>query len=214
MSDDTPTQRFDTPPPPSNYAQEQLEAQKKRRALMFALIALSAALLVVLIVVLIVLIGRDGTPTAATTPSGSATATASASASATAGATPSAGPTPTTTAAPPAQPQLALNSFSTTTQSVKCDNRTGNPIPITFRWVSTNGSAAYFGVNTDDAQTAGMGWDPMPSTGSDANFPDGYRPYTYPCYAPSETYTITVVDTAGHKVSKKVTITNTGDLHS
>jgi hypothetical protein len=61
-------------------------------------------------------------------------------------------------------------------------------------------------VNTNDAMTGGMGW-VLPATGSDADFPDGYRPFPAQCGNDSTEYTITILGNDGTKVSKKFVVT-------
>ena len=71
---------------------------------------------------------------------------------------------------------------------------------------SVNGKNAYFGVNTNDAMTGGMGW-VLPPSGSDADFPAGYHPFQALCGNDSTEYTITILGKDGSKVSKKFTVT-------
>ncbi|MEO6117144.1 MAG: hypothetical protein ABIP33_12225 [Pseudolysinimonas sp.] len=204
MSDDTPTQRFDTP---AHHEGSEEEEGKKSRRLMVALIAIGALLLIALIILLIVLLGGNGKPVAAGTdsPSASTSETPSQSPSATPSPTPT--PTPTATTAPPPPPppstKPSITSYSISPSKLDCSGSTPN---LSIHWKSVNGKHAYFGVNTNDAMTGGMGW-VLPPTGSDADFPDGYHPYQALCANDSTEYTITILGNDGTKVSKKFTVT-------
>jgi hypothetical protein len=209
VSDDTPTQRIDTPD--NGGVDEVIEEEgKKSRGLMIALIAIGALLLIGLIIVLIILLGGNGTPVAVgtTTPTPSASDTPSQTATATA--TASAIPTPSTTAAPPPPPSgPSLSSFTTDTPTVMCDSRTGNPIPLSFRWAGTNGSVVYIAVGaTNDPKLNGQGW-MLPTVGTQADFPYELE---YGCYNAKVTYSLGIYDDAGHKSVKQVTIKNTGEV--
>ena len=97
MSDDTPTQRLDTPAPEGHVEPE----EKKSRGLMIALIAIGALLLIALIILLIVLLGGNGKPVAAGTKSPTASASDTPTPTPTATVTPTPTPAPTPTTAPP-----------------------------------------------------------------------------------------------------------------
>ncbi len=76
---------------------------------------------------------------------------------------------------------------------------------LTIAWKSLNGNTAFFGVNTTDAQAAGMGWN-LPASGSNLDFPSGAgNPYTYQCGDAQESFTITVVGN-GSKQSLTITV--------
>jgi hypothetical protein len=205
MSDDVPTQRFEQPPARPDGSGTPQEP-KRSRALLITLIVVGAVLLVAIIVILVLLLNRRS--------GGDTVATSSPTPTVTHSATPSSTPSPTTSTStgptPPPAPALTINSFSVGSPTVACDNRTGNPIPMSFTWTSTNGSQAFFGVNTTDAQSGGMGWN-LPPSGSSTDFP---QEYDYPCYNAQTSFTITVVDAAGDKQSKTLIVTNTGDTHS
>ena len=198
MSDSTPTRPFD---PPNPEAQSAAEPQKKPRGLLIALIAVGALILIALIILLIVLLGGNGKPVAVgtTTPSPTASQTP----------TPTTAPTPTatpTTPPPPPPPPStspAITAYTISPAKLDCSGSTPN---LSIHWTSVNGTHAYFGVNTADAMTGGMGW-VLPPTGSDADFPDGYRPYPALCGNDSTEYTITILGNDGTKVSKKFTVT-------
>lgn len=203
MSDDTPTQRIDAPG--NTPVNEAVEGEgNKSRGLMIALIAIGALLLIGLIIVLIILLGGKGTPVAVGTTAPSVSVTSSQTPSVSA--TPTAPTTPTTTTAPPPPPpstKPSITSYSISPSKLDCSNGTPN---LSIHWTSVNGKNAYFGVNTNDAMTGGMGW-VLPPTGSDADFPDGYRPYPALCGNDSTEYTITILGNDGSKVSKTFTVT-------
>jgi len=215
VSDDTPTQHIHTSDNPD--VNEVIEEEgKKSRGLMIALIAIGAFLLIGLIIVLIILLGGNGKPVAVgtTTPTPSASDTPSQTATATTTATASAIPTPSTTSAPPPPPPPpsgpSLSSFTTDTPTVMCDSRTGNPIPLRFRWAGTNGSVVYIAVGaTSDPKLNGQGW-MLPTVGTQADFP--YE-LDYGCYNAKVTYSLGIYDNAGHKSVKQITIKNTGEVH-
>lgn len=203
MSDDTPTQRIDTPAA-TGVDEATDDKGKQSRGLMIALIAIGALLLIGLIIVLILLLGRTGTPVAVGTPSASVIP----SQTPTASATPTATTTPTPTTAPPPPPpppstKPSITGYSISPSKLDCSNGTPN---LSIQWTSVNGKNAYFGVNTNDAMTGGMGW-VLPPTGSDADFPDGYHPYPALCGNDSTEYTITILGNDGSKVSKQFTVT-------
>jgi hypothetical protein len=200
---DTPTQRLDTP----DDAGAATGQRRNSRGLLIALIALGAAILIAIIILLIVLLGGNGKPVAAGTDSPTASVTASDTPSQTPSPTPTpvSTPTPTHTAAPPPPPSTkpSITSYSISPSKLDCSGGTPN---LSIHWKSVNGKHAYFGVNTDDAMTGGMGW-VLPPTGSDADFPDGYHPYQALCGNDSTEYTITILGNDGTKVSKKFTVT-------
>jgi len=204
VSDDTPTQRFETPVSPDGNASE-VHEDKKSRGLMIALIAIGSVLLIALIILLIVLLGGNGTPVAVGTDSPTPTAN-SASPTPSATSAPSITPTPTATTAPPPPPpstKPAITGYSISPSKLDCSQGTPN---LSIHWSSVNGKNAYFGVNTDDAMTGGMGW-VLPPSGSDADFPDGYRPFAALCGNDSTEYTITILGNDGSTVSKKFIVT-------
>lgn len=205
MSDDTPTQRIGTPENTS-VNEEIKEEGKKSRGLMIALIAIGALLLIGLIIVLIILLGGKGTPVAVGTTTPSASDTPSQTPTVTASATAVTTPAPTTAPPPPPPPpstKPSITGYSISPSKLDCSNGTPN---LSIHWSSVNGKHAYFGVNTNDAMTGGMGWI-LPPSGSDANFPSGYHPYPAQCGNDSTEYTITILGNDGSKVSKKFTVT-------
>ena len=218
MSDDTPTQRFDTPAP---QGEGEPEEKKKNRALMIALIIVGAVLLIAIIILVVVLAARgSGSPQADTTTSASQSSTPSDTPSTTPSATPTvtAAPTPTPTVAPPPPPpsnNAKINSFKSGSTSVLCNTSApeGDHQPISFSWSTSKAAKVYFGVDTNDASTASL-FDNLPASGnSNDDFPDGYNhgTYEYPCTALKTTFTLTVVGDNGSKQSKTLTIVNKGD---
>ncbi|MEP6843701.1 MAG: hypothetical protein ABJA11_09270 [Pseudolysinimonas sp.] len=208
MSDDTPTQRFDAPAPRAGGDAAEPEKNTSRR-LIIALIGVGAVILIALIVVLIVLLVGNGKPAAlaTTTPSPSVTISDTPIASS----APSTPPTPTTTptVAPPPPSGPDLISFTTGTPTVQCDSRTGNPIPLSFRWAGTGGSVVFIAVGaTDDPKANGQGWE-LPTIGTQADFPDELD---YSCYSATATYSLGIYDANGHKSVKRITIKNTGEV--
>lgn len=219
MSDDTPTERFnvDAPTERIDTPSEEVVEERKSRRLILILGIIGGLLLLAVIIVLVLLLTRgSGTPvaiaTGSPTPTASLTPAVTSMPSATATTKPS--PTPTATVTPPPLPpsnDVAITGFSASTTSV-CSSKTGNPVYMHISWSSDNGIAAYFGVNTNDAQSGGMGWT-LPPSGNENDFPNGYVPYEFACGNASQKYTITIVGTNGSKQSKTVKVVNTGDVY-
>jgi hypothetical protein len=209
VSDDTPTQRFDTPATPSGG--ETIEQETKSHGLMIALIVVGAAMLIALIILLIVLLSGSGKPVAVATPTPTA-ASQSPTPSTTASSGPSPTPSATKTVAPPPPPPSGpvLISFTTGTPTVQCDSRTGNPLPLSFRWAGSGGSVVYIAVGaTDDPKSNGQGWE-LPTIGTQADFPNEID---YSCYSATATYSLGIYDGSGHKSVKQITIKNNGEVH-
>jgi hypothetical protein len=200
MSDDTPTQRFDVQPA---SAEPHEEARKSRLALILGIIG--GVLLLVVILLLILLLRTQGTPLAAATDS----PTPSASPSPSPGPAPAPTPTPTVIAPPPPPPpvdhNVTITGYSISPAQIDCSSTApADAANLSISWHSLNGTTAYFGVNTGDAQSGGMGW-MLPPNGTQHDFPTGYDPYPYQCGNATESFTITIVGN-GHKVSKIITI--------
>ncbi|MCU1580077.1 MAG: hypothetical protein JWP19_2281 [Rhodoglobus sp.] len=212
MSDDTPTQRFDAagdaPTQRMAAPSEEVVEERKSRKLMIILGAVGAALLLALIIVLVLLLTKSNAIPGAL-PAQSASASPAPSVTPTKSATPTATPTPTPTqtqAAPPPPPPPNTATTVTGFEMDKSHNCSqGEPVYLQVSWSSENGVAAYFGVNTNDAQTGGMGWT-LPPNGNQDDFLDGYVPYEYQCGNSSTDYTITIVGSDGTKASKKITV--------
>ncbi len=204
MSDDTPTQRFETPAPTLPL---DVQEQRTSRRLVIILASIGGALLLAVLIVLILLLTRgEGTvaPTSSPTPTASATPTTTPTASS----TPTPTPTPTeNTPAPPPSTDPAVASFTINPMTVDCSE--GDPV-ITIQWATANANYIYFGVDTggNDAQEAPFFGDSLPASGTSTNdFPDGYRPFTYTCGTGSHTYVITAVGSDGSKASKIIKVT-------
>jgi cytoskeletal protein RodZ len=225
MSDDTPTQRFPTPDDgdlptqrlDTAEVQEDLQEEKqKSKGLLVGLIVAGALLLVALIVLFFVLFGGnasggDALPDPVVTDGSSPTPEPSDS--------PTTEPTPTPSATDdaPDSPQATtphIDTFTVSPSEWACNTSAPVPVPdpqLSFSWSTTNATHVYFAVgSTNDAQQNGMGWDDLPVDGDDGDFPGGMD-FTFNCPTESQSYTITATDAAGHKVSKTVTVTNTGD---
>jgi hypothetical protein len=220
MSDETPTQRFpsaeggDTPTQrldTAEIAEDLHEEKQKSRGLLIGLIAAGALLLVALIVIIFVILGsQKGGPTGAPATPGASTSPTPQPSSA----SPTPTPSPTEDAPPPPSTTTPrIDSFAVSPSEWFCNSSAPVPVPdpqLSFTWSTTNATHVYFGVGqTDDAEQNGMGWD-LPADGDDGDFPGGMD-FTFYCPAESQSYTITAKDDAGHKVSKTVTVTNTGD---
>ena len=221
MSDDTPTQRFpstggDLPTQRLDTAEVQedlIEEKQKSKGLLVGLIIAGALLLVAAIAIIFVLLGgaQSGDPVSGDSPIVTGTPEPLPSDSV----TPE--PTPSETEDPPDdQPSTTpqIDSFTVSPSSWTCN--TGAPVPVedpqlSFSWSTTNATHVYFGVGaTDDAEQNGMGWEDLPVDGSSGDFPGGMD-FTFNCPVESQSYTITATDDAGHRTSKTVTVTNTGD---
>jgi cytoskeletal protein RodZ len=219
MSDDTPTQKF---PSASDEVKEDLQEEKqKSKGLLIGLIA-AGALLLVAIVVLVFFLGRaTGQPQAGDTQ----TSTPSASDGPTPGAseTPGALPTPTAVpteepvddgddAAPPPPPPptgAAFTTFSPKSQ-VRCEFSAPGfdpPTPIVeISWKTVRADSAWIVQGTSDA--ADSGFMQIPLNGNQSDFQYELQ---FPCFQANATFTITLVGSDGHHVSKSWTIKNTGD---
>lgn len=221
MSDRTPTEHID---PVTSPIEEGKVKVRKRLVLILAL--LGGLLLLAVIALVIALFARGPVPTSSAFP---AKDKARPTAPSTAPSTPkppaessssSSGPAPPAPAPPapappaPATPaaETAITSFTVSPTSVRCN--TAAPVKhqqyLTFSWATNHVDAVGFGVATDDALTAGMGWNLAPNGRSDNDFPPGYAEFVFPCPQASESYTLTVSGPGG-KFSEKVTVTNEGD---
>jgi hypothetical protein len=85
------------------------------------------------------------------------------------------------------------------------------PAYVSFSWSASNVNQVFFGIDTNDASAAPF-FDNLPPSGDTSDFPSGYDPFQYGCYSASHKYTLTVIGSDGSKVSKSITITNTGDV--
>jgi hypothetical protein len=210
VSDDTPTQRFDPPAIPPARTAASDDDRKSRLPLILGIVG--GVLLLAVIVLLVLLLGRSpGSTNAGSTNSPSATASPSS--------TPTPVPTPTVTVtvtpAPsggggtPPKPNgnnVLITNYAISPTLVDCSaSAPAGAANLTIAWKSVNGNTAFFGVNTTDAQAAGMGWN-LPASGSNLDFPSGAgNPYTYQCGDAQESFTITVVGN-GSKQSLTITV--------
>jgi hypothetical protein len=209
MSDDTPTQRFETPATPAPAATE--EKSKNRVPLILGIVG--GVLLIAVIVLLILLLGKSPSST-------SAASTASASPTPTESSSPTPVPIPTVTVtvtpAPsggggggaPAKPNgnnVLITNYSISPTTVDCSSSApAGSTNLNISWKSVNGSEAFFGVETSDAQASGEGWT-LPASGTQHDFPSGYDPFTYVCGDAVQHFTITVVGN-GSKQSLTFTV--------
>jgi hypothetical protein len=198
LSDDTPTQRFDQQQPAEPGRPNEPPEKRKRGPLIPTLVAIGALLVVAVIVLGSLLLDRsDGQPQAAATD----TSTNGASNSPVPVPTPTVTVTVTATPAPsggggssqhPNGNNVLITHYSISPTTINCaSNAPTGATNLSIKWSSLNGNIAYFGVNTVDAKTGGMGWN-LPASGSDADFPTAYQPFTYPCGAAQEEYTLSV----------------------
>jgi hypothetical protein len=215
MSDDTPTQKF---PSQGDDVQEDLQEEKqKSKGLLIGLIAAGALLLAAIIVLGVFLLRGQGDPVVADapTPSNSNSPTPGASATPEASATPTPSATvdaPGGDSAPPPPPPptgAAFSSFNPTSQ-VRCEFSTPNftpPTPIVeISWATIRADSAWIVQGTSDA--ADSGFMQIPLNGNQSDFPYELQ---FPCFQANATFTITLVGSDGHHVSKSWTIKNIGD---
>jgi hypothetical protein len=206
MSDNTPTQRFDAQPPAT-------ESEKRSSRLPLILGIVGGILLIAVIVLLVLLLGRGtSSPSAAGTDSPIPTDSSGAT-------TPVPTPTVTVTVVPPqhgnaggSAPQkpngnnVLITQYSISPTTVDCSS--GAPAGSTdlhISWKSVNGNAAYFGVETVDAQAAGEGFANLPLSGTEHDFPSGYDPFTYVCGDAKQDFTLTIVG-IGSRQSLTITV--------
>ena len=213
MSDNTPTERFETPP-----AATAAGVEGKSRRLLYLLIGVGAALLIAIVILLIVLLTRnsDAESTGAL-PSDSASVTPSVTPATSPSAIPSDSPlpTPTTDAPPPADPDptgARFTTFSPVTNEDGCHKGGEGPfqdaqVPnIKITWKTADAVEAWFITGTDDAADAQ--YMQIPVSGNQDDFP---YPIAFSCGEKSVTYTITLVQDSSTHVSKSWTVKNTGD---
>ena len=201
MSDDTPTQRFDTQTPATG------DQPRSRLPLILGIIG--GALLIAVIVLFVLLLGKaTPSPTASDTnaalptdsngPSSTPVPVPTVTITATAAPNPGGG-----TAAPekPNGHNVLITQYTISPLHPDCSS--GHAY-LNITWKAVNGGGAYFGVNTADAMESGMGWN-LPASGTQNDFPDGYHPFDYTCGNTSEPYTITVIGN-GSKQSLTITV--------
>src|SRR5690606_27658077 len=119
----------------------------------------------------------------------------------------------TTPPAPPPPPPSndpVISTFKAGSNTVACNTQSPQQFPayISFTWATSKVDRVYFGVDTNDAQSAPLFDNLPPSGSSQSDFPPGYTQFEFGCPDPSHKYTLTVIGSNGKKVSKSVTITN------
>jgi hypothetical protein len=199
MSDNTPTERFETPP-----AARAAGVEGKSRRLLYILIGVGAALLIAIVILLIALLtrtsGDEGSTGAKPSPSVSASESASPTPSVTPSVTPSEVPTPSATPTedappPPPPPTGPVKNYSVDKTKVNCNGKT--TAPMHFSWDAT-GVNLWFGVGTDNAKNAPYD-----------NYPLTYElDFDYQCgqAGNQQKYTITVEQANGDLLSKTIVV--------
>lgn len=202
MSDETPTQKFEAPG---------VEAEPKRRHRFTVIAAIGGALLLAVVVLLVILLTRGpANPTPTPTLSPSPTPSATTTPTATPPASPSPAPTPAQTSNPPQATGPEFSSFVAPAEESRCSKGGPDftaPLPLVkVSWATTGAVEAWFVTGTSDA--ADSRFMQIPLAGSQDDFP---YPVEFGCSADSVTYTITLVGPGGKHVSKRWTVTNTGE---
>ncbi|TAL44674.1 MAG: hypothetical protein EPN91_04010 [Salinibacterium sp.] len=214
MSDDTPTERFDTPgdAPTERFAATGAApaaaspAAASSRRTIIILSSIGGALLLALIVLLVLLLARPGAVAPTPTPTESST---SPTPTETASATPTPTATPTEDTPPPASGPQFTNFIAPSSQG-GCS--TGGPgvdpfIPkVKVAWTSSGATSAWYVNGTSDA--ADSGYMQIPLNGDQEDFPYSQD---FNCSNEVNTYTITLVGPEGDHKSKTWHVTNTGD---
>jgi hypothetical protein len=211
MSDNTPTERFDSVAPEAATGDS---AAAGRRPLLIALVAVGSLLLIAIIVLIIALSGRASEPAAvAPTPlqTPSLSPTPSESPSESASATPSAEPAAPSTPAPSTSP--AFSRFNAPKTEDGCyyseaPNYTPPAVVVKVKWKAVNAESVWFIQGTDDA--ADSMFMQVPLEGDQDDFP---YPFDFGCNTESNTYTMTIVGTDGSHKSKTWKVKNTGDRY-
>jgi hypothetical protein len=210
MSDDTPTERFETPGdapterfPATPAAGTTTAATSSSRRLIIILSSVGAALLIALIILLILLFGQPGAVTPTPTPVESSSTP-----------TPSATPTPTPTATedapPPAPSGPQFTNFIAPASQGGCS--AGSPeFPaftprVKVAWTSSGADSAWYVNGSSDA--ADSGFMEIPLNGDQDDFPYAQD---FNCSNDVNTYTITLVGPEGEHKSKTWHVENTGD---
>lgn len=196
MSDDLPTQSFDTSGGHPETGRDSPTQAQKSRKLFIIFASVGGVLLIAVLVVLILVLTKPGEPVAAPTTTSSPTPRT------TTAAPPSASPTPapSTPVDPPPPPNsdAAVEYFDI--QPARPDCTAGEDPIITIRWETSNADTVYFGIDTDDA-SAGPYFSGLPASGnSDTDFPSGNAPFRFSCNeSGSHTYALTAVNDDGTK---------------
>jgi hypothetical protein len=216
MSDNTPTERFDSPAPAANDG----AVVKKRNSLLYLLIGIGTLLLLALVTVIILMLNRGtGQPVAAVGPDSSQSASPSsdssdlpsASPSAVNSASPSTAPSAKQTNAPPPPPadtKPHFTTFQVPTQESGCGTGPNFSFvpPIKVKWVAVNAASVWFVQGTSDAVESQ--YQQLPTSGNQNDFKP-YGPPNFTCNGQSATYTLTILGTDGSHFSKHWTVKDT-----
>jgi flagellar basal body-associated protein FliL len=214
MSDNTPTERFESVAPHGTPATKNAAVP---RPLLIALVAVGSLLLIAVVVLIISLSSKTGTPivsapipSVAPSVASSPSESPSQSGSESAPATPSA--EPTETAAPPSTAP-AFSTFTAPKTEDDCyyseaPNFTPPPVHVKVAWKAVNAASVWFIQGTDDAADAQFL--EVPIEGNQDDFP---YPIDFACNSGSNTYTMTMVGTDGSHKSKTWKVKNTGDRY-
>ena len=208
MSDNTPTERFDT------VSGGAAEEAKKSRTLLYVLIGLGVLLLVAVLVLIGTLLSRPtgstGDPKPSSSPTDSATPTPAPTESS-ASPTPEAEEPETEDPQPPAEETGArFKTFNAASSLDGCSP--GGPgfdatyPEIQVSWKTAGADEAWIVMGTSDA--ADSQYMQIPLNGNQSDF---QYPMTLSCSDPSTTYTITLVAPNGDHVQKHFTVQNTGE---
>ncbi len=229
MSDDTPTQRFDStgadapteviggpPTTPEGAAGGGVNGEGKSRRLLIILASVGGALLIAVLILLVVLLTR-GAPT--TNPTDSASPSPSPTPSQTPSTSPSPTPSPSATSTPPPEPEPTqppqatgprFSSFSAPASEGGCSKGTIDftpPVPtLRVSWATKGTDEAWIVMGDSDA--ADSQFMQIPLNGDQSDFP---YPLYFNCSSDSTEYTITLVGPDGEHVNKHWTVTNTGE---
>lgn len=207
MSDDTPTERFDTPTTPmpatsgaptdGSGAEGAVTTTTERRGILIAIIAVGSAVLLALIVLIIILLSSNGgADDDSAGPQPTPTLTVSESASPEPSETPSETPSssPSETAAPPAPSGPTFATF-VGPNVADCGGESGTT-DIEWSWSSADATAAWFGIGTDNAKL--QPYESVPTTAT--------YTFVYQCTEASQRYTVTLEDSTGRLTHKTVEI--------
>lgn len=222
MSDETPTQRFDSTPdaPTERFEQQAAPAVSGdgggaappggSRRLLIILASIGGALLIGVIVLLVLLLTQGSGDTPQPLTSETASETPSPTAVESSSPTPTPTPSESETAAPPPEPQGARFTSFVTPASVACSM--GGPGAEPFRprvnvaWTTEGAVEAWFVNGTSDAADAGFMEIFLNGDQDDFQFPQETS-----CGNDMNKYTITLVGPNGDHVSKTWSVENTGD---
>ena len=189
MTDNVPTLRLPTTPPPiPPSAPPPAPPGRPPRGPVVAFIVLSVLVVAAIGVLVWILVGRaNGTNQAANTP----------------GATDTSAPP-----ASPSQPPPPPGTFTvfTVPPTQQCHGHGGpgkdqQDVDVQVTWATTNATQVWVAPGTTDAASAGV--EEIPLSGNQDNFPD---PLPVDCNSKSETFTMTLVGADGAHVSRTWTV--------